>query len=98
MKTPAATTAPQAEERAVLVAGPHEELQQRRLRQAKSVFYSCLGYTAVATTLWVFLMATGTDEGLFFGDYRPTVRKIIQATASLTFFWMVWSYAFHWLK
>jgi len=76
----------------------HPDLQRRRHRQARAVFHVCLAYNILATVTWLFLMITGIDGGWFFGNYRPSLEQIIGFTVLFTFFWMIWSYAFHWLK
>jgi len=73
-------------------------LQLQRLRQAKLVFHVCLGYTIVTTLIWLFLMITGMDGGLFFGNYRITLMQVVSCTITFILFWMVWSYGFYWLK
>jgi len=73
-------------------------MQRRRLRHARGVFNVCLIYTIAGTALWLFLMITGIDGGVFFGRSRPTFQQIAGAAGGIIFFWMVWSYAFHWLK
>lgn len=76
----------------------HQEMQSQRCHQSMQVFYICLGYTILATITWLYLVITGMDGGKFFGDNRINLEKIIQFTAAFIFFWMIWSYAFHWLK
>ncbi len=76
----------------------HQETQRQRLRRARQVFQACLGYTILATIIWLFLMITRLDGGLFFGNYRVTLRQIVGFAIFFTVFWMVWSYGFHWLK
>src|SRR5687767_12167771 len=76
----------------------HDETQRRRLRHARRVFKACLGYTFIVTILWLFVMITGIDGGLVFGRSRPTLQEIGEAAGTIIFLWMVWSYAFYWLK
>jgi hypothetical protein len=75
-----------------------QETQARRLRAARRVFLACLIYTCAATALWLFLMLTGKDGGLFFGNYRVSLQQVANLTIFFTLFWAIYSYAFHWLK
>lgn len=82
------------------VADPvgHQAKQEQRLRRSMTVFYVCLGYTILATVTWVYLMVTRVDGGVFFGDYQISFQKVANTVAGFVFMWMIWSYAFHWLK
>jgi len=77
----------------------HQELLQQRLLHTKWVFQICLVYNLLLTTVWLFFTITGMDGGLFVGQNDPiTLERIAGFTIFFTFFWMIWSYAFHWLK
>ena len=76
----------------------HPEIQSQRLKQAMRVFYVCLGYTILATIGWLLFVITGADGGKIFGDNRISLDKITGFIGFFIFFWMVWSYAFYWLK
>ena len=62
------------------------------------IFHVCLVYTIATTIIWLFLMTTGIDGGLFFGNYRITIEQVAGFAMIFVLFWMVWSYGFHWLK
>ena len=74
------------------------EVQQRRLRMAHWTFYLSLAYTVIATGIWLVLVFTGLDGGVFFGNCRLSFAEISRCAISFTLFWMIWSYGFHWLK
>jgi hypothetical protein len=76
----------------------HQARQEQRLRRSMTVFYVCLGYTILATVLWLYLMVTQADGGVFFGNYRVDGKQIANTVGGIVFMWMIWSYAFHWLK
>lgn len=76
----------------------HRETQNQRLHQSLWVYKICLVYTILLTITWLFLMLTGWDGGLFFGDNRLSLEKIISFVIGFVITWMVWSYAFYWLK
>jgi hypothetical protein len=74
------------------------EARERRIRRALLVYRVCLGYTVAMTAAWVFLMATGMDGGLFFGNYRITVEQIVGFATFFIIFWVVFSYALYAVK
>lgn len=74
------------------------ERQDRRRRQAMRVYYACFGYTVLATLGWLFLVMTGTEGGVYFGDSRVTLQQAMGLIVFFVIFWMVWSYGFYWLK
>jgi hypothetical protein len=74
------------------------KLQQGRLRMARWTFQICLAYTIVATLVWLVLLLTGIDGGVIFGTTRLSLALVVRTAISFTLLWMVWSYAFHWLK
>ncbi len=74
------------------------DAQEVRQRQAMSVFYACLTYTVILTLIWLFLCITGKDGGIFFGKGQVSLKQVMGLVGGIVFFWMIWSYAFHWLK
>ena len=73
-------------------------LREHRLRRSRLVFRACLAYTVLTTAVWAFLMATGIDGGLFFGNYRVTVPQIAGFALFFTIFWVGFSYALYAVK
>jgi hypothetical protein len=74
------------------------QTQRNRLRLARWTFHACLGYTILATAVWLAFMLMGIDGGSILGSCRVSLAQVIRCAISFTLFWMVWSYGFHWLK
>ena len=65
---------------------PHILTKDQRLRRAQRVFQACLAYTVLTTLIWLFLMFTGRDGGLFFGNYRVDLDQLIAFVAQFDVF------------
>ena len=76
----------------------HTAVQEQRRHQARWIFRLCLGYTVAGTLLWLIMMLTGIDGGIFFGQSRPALKNIIGFAIFFTGWNVVWSYGFYWLK
>src|SRR5689334_23583204 len=73
-------------------------MQAPHVQAAVRTFRVAFAYLAVMTLVWLFLLFTGADGGLFFRDYRVTRDIIGRVIAGFLFFWVGWSWVFYRLK
>jgi hypothetical protein len=93
------TTAPLSEHLTTAKAlASHQDTQRCRVRRAARIFHLCLTYAIFSTLIWLFLLLTGYDGGLFFGNYRVTKAQVSQLALAFAAFWVGWSFAWYRLK
>jgi hypothetical protein len=69
-----------------------------RLRRADRIFLVGVVHAFLLTAVWIWLMATGGDGGTFFGHYHPDAQALVRYVVVFVFYWVLWSYGFHWIK
>ena len=79
-------------------AGDNGDLERRHRRTARIVFRLCLAFTSLLTLIWLFLVTTQRDGGLFFRNYNTSLDVLIRGVVGFVFLLIVWSYGMYRLK
>src|SRR5688500_1968091 len=83
---------------AELVVAPASDTRERRLRQSRTAFLVCATYTVGMTLVWLFFLLTGPDGGRLFPNYGVSLQQVGGLVLGIIFFFVTWSYLFHWIK
>jgi hypothetical protein len=68
-----------------------------RVVTSRRIFRGALAFNAAMTLFWVGMMVTG-QENRFFGTYRPSLEAVAGLLGFMTFFYVVWGFAWWGIK